>query len=52
MAAVVTLIFVGVAFWTALSVVAAVVIGRTMRRVEPIPVRVSARRVVDLRHVR
>jgi hypothetical protein len=52
MAAVVTLVFVGVALWTGLSFVAAVVVGRTMRRLQPIPVRVSARRVVDPRRIR
>jgi hypothetical protein len=49
MAAVVTLVFVGVGFWTGLSFVAAVVVGRSLRRLEPIPVRARASRIVDLR---
>ena len=49
MAAVVTLIFVGVGLWTGLSVVAAVVVGRSLRRLQPIPVRARAPRYVDLR---
>jgi hypothetical protein len=49
MAAVVTLVFVGVGLWTGLSFVAAVVVGRTLRRLEPIPVRGRASRIVDLR---
>jgi len=44
MAAVPTLIFVGLALWTAMSFVLAVVVGHALRRVQPIPVRVSNRR--------
>ena len=47
MAAVPTLIFAGLALWTAVSFVVAVVLGHAMRRLEPVPVRASARRVVD-----
>ena len=52
MAAVATLAFVAFALWTVVSFFAAVVIGRTLRRLEPIPVRTSSQRVVDLRRVR
>jgi hypothetical protein len=43
-----------VGMWTGLSFVAAVVIGRTLRRLEPVPVRVrsEAPRIVDLRCTR
>ena len=51
-AAVATLAFVAFALWTVVSFFAAVVIGRTLRRLEPIPVRISSQRVVDLRRVR
>ena len=49
MAAVPALILAGLALWTAVAFVVAVVLGHAMRRLEPIPVRASARRVVDLR---
>jgi putative solute:sodium symporter small subunit len=45
MAAVVRLVFVSVALWTAVSFLAAVVIGRALRRMQPIPVRTATRRV-------
>jgi len=51
MAAVVPFVLVGIALWTAVAFVVAVVLGHAMRRMEPIPVRASARRVVDLRRV-
>ena len=44
MAAVPTLIFVGLALWTAVAFVIAVVVGHALRRAQPIPVRVSDRR--------
>ena len=44
MAAVVTLVFVGIATWTAASFVVAVVIGNAMRRMQPIPVRARSPR--------
>jgi len=44
MAAVVTLVFVGLALWTASAFVVAVVIGQAMRRMQPIPVRVRSPR--------
>ena len=37
-------IFVGLALWTAMSFVLAVVVGHALRRVQPIPVCVSNRR--------
>ena len=40
MAAVATFVFVGLATWTAVSFVVAVVIGHALRRMQPIPVRV------------
>jgi len=49
MAAVPTLVFVGLALWTAVAFVLAVVVGHALRRVQPIPVRVRENRVVDLR---
>jgi hypothetical protein len=49
MAAVPTLVFVGLALWTAVALVLAVVVGHALRRVQPIPVRVREHRVVDLR---
>ena len=49
MAAVPTLVFVGLALWTAVALVVAVVVGHALRRVQPIPVRVREHRVVDLR---
>jgi hypothetical protein len=49
MPAVPTLVFVGLALWTTVAFVVAVVIGHAMRRVQPIPVRVHDRRVVDVR---
>jgi len=49
MAAVATFAFVGIAVWTLVSFVAAVVIGHVLRRVETVPVRTSSRRIVDLR---
>jgi len=52
MAAVVTLVFVGVGLWTALSFASALVVGRILRRLEPIPVRARTPRVVDLRRPR
>ena len=52
MAAVATLAFVAFALWTVVSFFAAVVVGRTLRRLEPIPVRSSSRRIVDLRSPR
>ena len=52
MAAVATFAFVGIAVWTVVAFIAAVFIGRTLRRMEPIPVRTSSQRVVDLRRVR
>ncbi len=44
MAAVPTLVFVGLAIWTAVGFVVAVVVGHALRRAQPIPVRVSDRR--------
>ena len=52
MAAVPTLVFVGLALWTAVAFVLAVVVGHVLRRLEPIPVRVAERRIVDLRRAR
>ena len=52
MAAVPTLVFVGLALWTAVAFVLAVVVGHVLRRLEPIPVRVTERRIVDLRRAR
>jgi hypothetical protein len=54
MAAVSHMVLTVVGMWTALSFVAAVVIGRTARRLEPVPVRVrsEAPRIVDLRRSR
>jgi hypothetical protein len=52
MAAVVPIVMLSVALWTAVSFVVAVILGHAMRRMEPIPVRVSAPRVVDLRRGR
>jgi hypothetical protein len=49
MAAVVTLVFVAVGVWTGLSFLAALAVGRSLRRLEPIPVRTRAPRYVDLR---
>ena len=49
MAAVPTLVFVGLALWTAVAFVVAVVVGHALRRMQPIPVRTSTRRVVDPR---
>jgi len=49
MVAVATFAFVGIAVWTLVSFVAAVVIGQALRRLEPVPVRTSSRRIVDLR---
>jgi len=49
MVAVATFAIVGIAVWTVLAFAASVVIGRTLRRMEPIPVRTSSRRIVDLR---
>ncbi|MBV8984215.1 MAG: hypothetical protein JO248_07205 [Acidimicrobiia bacterium] len=49
MAAVPTLIFAGLALWTAVSFVVAVVLGHALRRLEPVPVRARAHRVVDIR---
>ena len=49
MAAVATFVFVGFVLWTFVAFLAAVVVGRTLRRLEPVPVRSRARRVVDLR---
>jgi hypothetical protein len=44
MAAVPTLVFVGLALWTAVAFVVAVVTGHALRRVQPVPVRVDDRR--------
>jgi hypothetical protein len=52
MAAVVTYAFVGVVLWTVVAFLAAVAVGRTLRRLEPIPVRTSSQRIVDLRRTR
>jgi len=52
MAAVATYAFVGFAVWTVVAFVAAVAIGRSLHRMEPIPVRTSSRRIVDLRRPR
>ena len=52
MAAVATLALVGLALWTVLSFAVAVAIGRAFHRMEPIPVRTSSRRIVDLRNSR
>ncbi len=52
MVAVPALVLIGFAVWTVLSFAAAVVIGRALQRLEPVPVRVTARRVVDLRSIR
>ena len=52
MAAVATFAFVGIAVWTVVAFAAAVVIGHALRRMEPIPVRTSSRRIVDLRQSR
>lgn len=49
MAAAPALILAGLALWTAVAFVLAVVLGHVLRRLEPIPVRASARRVADLR---
>jgi putative solute:sodium symporter small subunit len=45
MAAVVRLVFVSTAIWTAVSFVVAVVIGHALRRMQPIPVRTATRRI-------
>jgi hypothetical protein len=42
--AAVPLVFVGIALWTAVAFVVAVVVGHALRRVQPIPVRVNDRR--------
>ena len=52
MAAVATFAFVGIAVWTVMAFITAVFIGRTLRRMEPTPVRTSSRRIVDLRSPR
>jgi len=52
MTAVVTFAFLGLVLWTVVSFVAALAVGRTLRRLEPIPVRTSPQRVVDLRRAR
>jgi len=52
MAAVVSFAYAGIALWTLVSLVAAVLIGRALRRLDPIPVRVSSQRVVDVRRPR
>jgi hypothetical protein len=53
MAAASHLAFVLIAIWTVTSVLVAVAVGRTMRRLAPIPVRVSqAPRLIDLRRAR
>ncbi|GEM_PF-5608934 len=44
MAAVPTLVFVGLALWTAVAFIVAVVVGHALRRAQPIPVRVNDRR--------
>jgi len=49
MAAVATFAFVGFALWTVVAFVVAVAFGRALRRMEPVPVRVSSRRIVDIR---
>jgi len=52
MAAVVSSAYFGIAVWTLVSFVAAVLVGRALRRLEPIPVRARSSRVVDLRRPR
>jgi hypothetical protein len=52
MAAVFSSAYLGIAVWTLVSFVAAVIVGRALRRLEPIPVRVRSPRVVDLRRPR
>jgi hypothetical protein len=52
MAAVATFALVGIAVWTLVAFVAALVLGHTLRRLEPVPVRTSSRRIVDLRQSR
>ena len=47
------LAFVVIGVWTVLSFLVALAVGRTMRRLEPIPVRVrQAPRLIDLRRAR
>ncbi|MCU1448413.1 MAG: hypothetical protein JWP02_583 [Acidimicrobiales bacterium] len=54
MAAVSHMVLTVLGMWTALSFMAAIVVGRALRRLEPVPVRVrsEAPRVVDLRRAR
>ncbi len=52
MAAVVQLVALVLAIWTAVAMLVAVAVGRTIRRLEPIPVRVRPQRIVDLRRTR
>jgi hypothetical protein len=54
MAAVAQLVVLVLAIWTAAAFAVAVVVGRTLRRLEPVPVpvRTRAQRVVDLRTAR
>jgi hypothetical protein len=54
MAAVSHMVLTVLGMWTALSFVVAVVIGRALRRLEPVPVRVRSEspRIVDLRRAR
>jgi hypothetical protein len=52
MAAVASYAYLGITLWTLVSLVAAVLVGRALRRLEPIPVRARSSRVVDLRRPR
>ena len=49
MAAVLQIVALVLAVWTAVAFVVAVAVGRTIRRLEPIPVRVRPNNVVDIR---
>jgi hypothetical protein len=50
--AAVQLVALVLAVWTAVGMLVAVAVGRTLQRLEPIPVRVRPQRVVDLRRIR
>jgi hypothetical protein len=52
MAAVTTYAFVGLVLWTVVAFLASVTVGRTLRRMEPIPVRTRSQRIADARRTR